>query len=459
MNPNSSRSHVILTLDLEVVQSNKIGTLFSSTNTTIILADLAGSECLEKTKTKGKNTKEGGSINKSLLSLSNVIAKLARKDDYIGFRESKLTRIMQNVLTNPSMTSVICTVCPLKSFESESMNTLRFAICAGGVVKRCTPQQVEDNSKMDNRVAKEMFQEIQTLEEHLENSKQEISQLKQECEVLKQKLEASENNLRLVNNEKNSILKELSKAEEMTSRSMMDNSKLQGLLEELEHKITLQKEIQFKQMFEQQSILIRNLEEENAKLQYEKEQAPQIERKKVKFGVLPCLKKGQNQMASSSFFKSAEKVDPEQSEHKEQSDPEDNRSYERQVVDLVLYEKAKQETEVHKQESREKQKEIIRLEKVIHSLNQEVQQLRKAISQNQEFMEERRRLKPTINPGSLFDRNGDKIFSKIIGSPTKSDYKRQLQYFEQKNARRDKTLDQLLKCEEISKLGNYSYKT
>ena len=93
------------------------------------MADLAGSESIGDQK----KFSEGGNINKSLLSLTNVIKKLNKKKEYVAFRESKLTRILKPFLSGDSRTCVICTLNPLKKYEFESLNTLRFGESAGGV--------------------------------------------------------------------------------------------------------------------------------------------------------------------------------------------------------------------------------------------------------------------------------------------------------------------------------------
>ena len=67
----------------------------------ISLIDLAGSEAVSKTRAEGTRLKEGFSINRSLLALSNVISNLSKnkKSKYINYRDSKLTRIMQPELS------------------------------------------------------------------------------------------------------------------------------------------------------------------------------------------------------------------------------------------------------------------------------------------------------------------------------------------------------------------------
>lgn len=76
------------------------------------LVDLAGSERANATHGKTENrAREGAHINKSLLSLSQVINKLSEnQEQYINYRDSKLTRILQPSLGGNSLTAVICTV-------------------------------------------------------------------------------------------------------------------------------------------------------------------------------------------------------------------------------------------------------------------------------------------------------------------------------------------------------------
>lgn len=98
----------------------------------INIIDLAGSECVSKTKAEGLVKKEGDNINKSLLFLSNAIRSLSQKE-YVNYRDSKLTRILQSSLSGNCKTSVICTVNSLQSNSAETINTLKFGVSAGQV--------------------------------------------------------------------------------------------------------------------------------------------------------------------------------------------------------------------------------------------------------------------------------------------------------------------------------------
>jgi centromeric protein E len=116
-NTNSSRSHAIFRIQVEIVDINTETGRRSIRTSQINLVDLAGSEGASKTRSEGVRLREGGNINKSLLALSNVIHKLSQRQQisgkhnyYINFRDSKLTRILQNALSGQSQISIICCI-------------------------------------------------------------------------------------------------------------------------------------------------------------------------------------------------------------------------------------------------------------------------------------------------------------------------------------------------------------
>jgi centromeric protein E len=93
------------------------------------LVDLAGSEGVSKTHADGIRLREGSNINRSLLALSNVINKLSqgkRAQQFINYRDSKMTRILQSALGGNSKTSIICTMTQTLSNYQETVNTLHF---------------------------------------------------------------------------------------------------------------------------------------------------------------------------------------------------------------------------------------------------------------------------------------------------------------------------------------------
>ncbi|XP_012068304.1 kinesin-like protein KIN-4A isoform X2 [Jatropha curcas] len=142
MNNQSSRSHAIFTITLE--QMRKLNPLFpgdSSPNESmneeylcakLHLVDLAGSERAKRTGSDGLRFKEGVHINKGLLALGNVISALGdekkRKEGvHVPYRDSKLTRLLQDSLGGNSKTVMIACISPADINAEETLNTLKYA--------------------------------------------------------------------------------------------------------------------------------------------------------------------------------------------------------------------------------------------------------------------------------------------------------------------------------------------
>lgn len=133
MNDASSRSHAIFTMTIK--QSILIGKGKEQEEGTItakfFFVDLAGSERAKKTGATGAVLKEGININLGLLELGNVISALStiekNREQFITYRNSKLTRILQDCLGGNSNTYMIACVSPAESNYEESLNTLKYA--------------------------------------------------------------------------------------------------------------------------------------------------------------------------------------------------------------------------------------------------------------------------------------------------------------------------------------------
>merc|ERR1712133_299603 len=95
------------------------------------LVDLAGSERQKKTKAQGDRLKEGININMGLLSLGNVISALGEENrganSHIPYRDSKLTRLLQDSLGGNSHTLMVACTSPADSNLEETISTLRYA--------------------------------------------------------------------------------------------------------------------------------------------------------------------------------------------------------------------------------------------------------------------------------------------------------------------------------------------
>ncbi|KAM6300151.1 chromosome-associated kinesin KIF4A isoform 1-T1 [Aegotheles albertisi] len=127
MNSQSSRSHAIFTI---CIDQKKRSDKNSSFHSKLHLVDLAGSERQKKTKAEGDRLKEGININRGLLCLGNVISALGdenKKGGFVPYRDSKLTRLLQDSLGGNSHTLMIACVSPADSNLEETLNTLRYA--------------------------------------------------------------------------------------------------------------------------------------------------------------------------------------------------------------------------------------------------------------------------------------------------------------------------------------------
>ncbi|KAL0351801.1 UNVERIFIED_CONTAM: Kinesin-like protein KIN-7F [Sesamum calycinum] len=133
---------------------------------TVNFVDLAGSERASQTLSAGTRLKEGCHINRSLLTLGTVIRKLSKgRNGHIPYRDSKLTRILQNSLGGNARTAIICTMSPAHSHVEQSRNTLLFASCA---------KQVSTNAQVnlvmsEKALVKQLQRELARLENELRN--------------------------------------------------------------------------------------------------------------------------------------------------------------------------------------------------------------------------------------------------------------------------------------------------
>ncbi|KAJ1424769.1 P-loop containing nucleoside triphosphate hydrolase [Sesbania bispinosa] len=137
MNSQSSRSHAIFTISME--QKNGDDILCAKLH----LVDLAGSERAKRTGADGTRLKEGIHINKGLLALGNVISALGdekkrKEGGHVPYRDSKLTRLLQDSLGGNSKTVMIACVSPADSNAEETLNTLKYANRARNIQNKAT---------------------------------------------------------------------------------------------------------------------------------------------------------------------------------------------------------------------------------------------------------------------------------------------------------------------------------
>ncbi|KAI0697020.1 P-loop containing nucleoside triphosphate hydrolase protein [Cytidiella melzeri] len=124
LNRASSRSHAILTITVTITDPIEHRTLSGKLN----LVDLAGSENNKMTGNDPSRMAESSAINKSLSVLGQVVHALNQGASRIPYRNSKLTRLLQDALGGSSVGLLICNLAPGLKFRQDTLNTLNFAV-------------------------------------------------------------------------------------------------------------------------------------------------------------------------------------------------------------------------------------------------------------------------------------------------------------------------------------------
>ncbi|KAJ0004319.1 hypothetical protein NQD34_010533 [Periophthalmus magnuspinnatus] len=234
MNAASSRSHAIFTITLEQRRgTDKSDSVVSKLH----LVDLAGSERQKKTKAEGDRLKEGISINKGLLSLGNVISALgdeSKKNTFVPYRDSKLTRLLQDSLGGNSHTLMVACVSPADSNMEETINTLRYADRARKI-KNKPIINIDPRAAEMNRLKKQV-QELQVMLLHARGGVAPVLSGVESTEKVTKLLERN----RTLQDENNKLSRELSEAAGQTAlmfekiiMTEQTNEKLLSKLEQL----------------------------------------------------------------------------------------------------------------------------------------------------------------------------------------------------------------------------------
>lgn len=132
-NDLSSRSHTVFTITAYVKKTNEHGVDDFVSAGKLNLVDLAGSENIQRSGAENKRAAEAGLINKSLLTLGRVINALVDRGAHIPYRESKLTRLLQDSLGGRTKTCIIATVSTAKTNLEETISTLDYAFRAKNI--------------------------------------------------------------------------------------------------------------------------------------------------------------------------------------------------------------------------------------------------------------------------------------------------------------------------------------
>lgn len=208
MNEQSSRSHSVFVVNIESSEILEEGLKPKIVSGKLNLVDLAGSERQNKTGVTGDRLKESTKINLSLSALGNVISALVDgKTNHIPYRDSKLTKILQDSLGGNTKTIMIATISPAISNYDETLGTLRYATRAKMIKNK--PKINEDPK---DAIIRMYADEIKKLKEMLERGGggkndamelEEIEKILEENKILTLKHQKLEEELR--NKDNNSL--------------------------------------------------------------------------------------------------------------------------------------------------------------------------------------------------------------------------------------------------------------
>lgn len=167
INAKSSRSHAVFSLNLVQRKSKSQNTqgankrfsvpleamtgtdTWVTTDSKLHFVDLAGSERLKNTGAQGERAREGISINAGLAALGKVISQLSSRQagSHVSYRDSRLTRLLQDSLGGNAITYMIACVTPAEFHLSETLNTVQYAQRARAIQSKPRIQQVEEGDK------------------------------------------------------------------------------------------------------------------------------------------------------------------------------------------------------------------------------------------------------------------------------------------------------------------------
>ena len=274
MNDVSSRSHAVFTIILEQMKISNGKKRFKSGKLNMV--DLAGSERIKITGATGKQLDESRRINKSLSALGNVINALTdSKTKHIPYRDSKLTRLLQNSLGGNCKTSMIAMISPYDGSYNESISTLNFAKRAKTIRIKASINEEVNQKSLISQYEKELNRLRHELDEKNEIIKSNAFLKKIEME----KIQAEK--------DKNEALQALEKASLRFLQEREEKRKLEKKIEIMNFqlipggkKIKIEDTPEFKTLLQKHQILLQkdfneklnDLEKEKELIQISKEQ-------------------------------------------------------------------------------------------------------------------------------------------------------------------------------------------
>ncbi|KAM0511401.1 hypothetical protein ACHAPE_009916 [Trichoderma viride] len=257
INAKSSRSHAVFSLNLVQRKSKYSNSdkrhsmpleamsgqdISVTTDSKLHFVDLAGSERLKNTGAQGERAKEGISINAGLAALGKVISQLSSRNSgaHVSYRDSKLTRLLQDSLGGNAITYMIACVTPPEFHLSETLNTVQYAQRARAIQSKPRIQQIEEGDK--NAIIERLKAEVAFLREQIRSantglterprsanrsSERSERQNERDLELQNQLLDTQENYNTLSQRHAH-LISEMAKAQESESEHHRQLDELQG---------------------------------------------------------------------------------------------------------------------------------------------------------------------------------------------------------------------------------------
>ncbi|KAL7032887.1 hypothetical protein ACKWTF_007422 [Chironomus riparius] len=305
VNSVSSRSHAIFSITIESSTTDEAGNQQVKMGK-LQLVDLAGSERQQKTQASGIRLKEATKINLSLSVLGNVISALVDgKSSHIPYRNSKLTRLLQDSLGGNAKTLMFATISPSDTNYVETISTLRYAGRAKSI-----QNHTHINSDPKDALLKHFQQEIEELKRQLEegifdanlvevdgdenvedieedeNSDIEIEENEKEKSTKKRKSKAKKDEMQKEKSdaEKELLEKKVQEHENALKVAQTEQDMIRAKLQSLENKILIGGENLLEKAYQQEQLLeksVAELEETNKKEQELQQTLQKIEAERI----------------------------------------------------------------------------------------------------------------------------------------------------------------------------------
>ncbi|KAL0487949.1 kinesin family member [Acrasis kona] len=254
MNETSSRSHCLILLQVESHEVGEDGEPRNVRSGKLNLVDLAGSERAKKTGATGDKLKEGALINQSLSTLGAVISALVQARTHVPYRNSKLTRLLQDSLGGNTKTVMVANISPADYNLDETISTLRYANRAKQIQNRPII-----NMNPDKLLVKKLEDEVKLLKDMLEKSALTPQAINEQIKATA----VSEDELNKLKQQKDEEIERMK--EDIKNQS---NEEKKALLAQIEkEKIQIEDELKIKHAeAEEQAKKKEKLEKENSEL-------------------------------------------------------------------------------------------------------------------------------------------------------------------------------------------------